>query len=243
MPSLLRDGFRCLFFLMLLVRKRKALRPYLRQRKASRISFSILIGYSILLSYLFLDKHLSDLLIGIKYGFWWIFILLSASFIGFAYKKPLQSHREKHLNIRYLSLAILVLLGWIRQLLKLLKPERFAQIGYAIHLDNYQFGEKPPIYYLTGYEGTLRRQGLFSGPNNYGYFLVAFLPFILTFPFSSTHHQGNNKGKRGILLIWIAAILFTLSRAAIIGSVIVLICSYAPRLQTASCHNKKKLIW
>ncbi|MBQ7074134.1 hypothetical protein IJM86_03600 [bacterium] len=52
-------------------------------------------------------------------------------------------------------------------------------MGYTLNLDNYQYGMKPPIYYLTGYEGTLRWQGLFSGPNNYGYFLVGFFPLVV----------------------------------------------------------------
>ncbi|MDR0859551.1 MAG: hypothetical protein LBO09_00795 [Candidatus Peribacteria bacterium] len=106
--------------------------------------------------------------------------------------------------------------GFLRQGLKLLRPDFFSWIGYELHLNDRQFDQKPPLYYLTGWEGTLRRQGLFSGPNNYGYFLVAFFPVILSFTRQHRDQKASQRLKLGILFIWILAMLMTLSRAVIL---------------------------
>jgi hypothetical protein len=127
--------------------------------------------------------------------------------------------------------------------MKLRKPELFAWMGYELKLDDFQFGEKPPLYYLTGYEGTLRRQGLFAGPNNYGYFLVAFFPLILLFfgekvkkRKSFTLRQWINVG---IVAVRILAMILTLSRAVFLGGVLVLLLTQRTLLK----QHKKLLLW
>ncbi|MDR2541041.1 MAG: hypothetical protein LBD11_04615 [Candidatus Peribacteria bacterium] len=131
-----------------------------------------------------------------------------------------------------------------------MRPDFFSWIGYELHLNDRQFDQKPPLYYLTGWEGTLRRQGLFSGPNNYGYFLVAFFPVILA-PFRRERNEaksplpsrsiGTAFGlpfiKGGMIALWILAIVMTLSRAAILGGIFVLLLTYRPLLK----RNKKLL--
>ena len=105
---------------------------------------------------------------------------------------------------------------------KLIWPDFFMRIWYW-QLNDFFFGKNPPIYYLTGFEGTLRWQWLFSGPNNYGYFLVAFLPIILLlFKVKIRKWKDLLKLKQKeiwnliFILLWILAILFTLSRTAIL---------------------------
>jgi hypothetical protein len=134
--------------------------------------------------------------------------------------------------------------------MKLLQPDFFSRLGYALKLDDFHFGSKPPLYYLTGYEGTLRRQGLFAGPNNYGYFLVAFFPLMLLF-FSPLLGGGGSKSRRGllkqlslferinlgILTLRILAMLMTLSRAVILGGILVLLITNRNRIK-----QKKKLL-
>jgi hypothetical protein len=115
--------------------------------------------------------------------------------------------------------------------MKLLHPDLFSRLGYELKLDDFRFGAKPPLYYLTGYEGTLRRQGLFAGPNNYGYFLVAFFPVILTFFTPLLGGEGGAKRRKwgliknftlfqrinfSIIALRILAMLMTLSRAVIL---------------------------
>lgn len=240
MPSLIRDGMRCVFLLILLIINRHSLKSYLKKRKKIRISFIVLLLYSVLLSYLFFNKAPADLLIGIKYGFWRIFILLSSTFIGFVYHKKLDQNASKYTNTIEIALLIVVILGFLRQVLKLLKPERFAAMGYTIHLNDYYFGDNPPIYYLTGYEGTLRRQGLFSGPNNYGYFLLAFFPWVLPRYHTSEGKTTTTKltPRRIITLILrLLAMALTLSRAVFLGAIFIILLTYRPLIK-----SKKKLI-
>lgn len=92
-------------------------------------------------------------------------------------------------------------------------------------MDDFAFGVQPPIYYLTGYEGTLRWQGIFAGPNNYGYFLILFFPLILKiFPTRSLKYKNYSKSdwkNWSFVLLWIITILATLSRTALIGMLVV----------------------
>ncbi|MDR2190321.1 MAG: hypothetical protein LBP53_03920 [Candidatus Peribacteria bacterium] len=142
-------------------------------------------------------------------------------------------------------MLLTVIIGFVWQGLKLWKPDFFASLGYELKLDDFQFGSKPPLYYLTGYEGILRRQGLFAGPNNYGYFLIAFFPLILLF---STPLGTMGKGRKVrrtslitlplvqqiptlLLFLRIAAMLMTLSRAVIVGGVIVLLLCYRQQIK------------
>ncbi len=243
-PSLLRDGFWCIFFLSIILRNYKSLKAYLKQRKKKRIAFLVLLAYSVLISYLFLDKNAWDILVGIKYGFWRIGILLSSTFIGFAYQNNLNANKSKYQKILYYALWAVVIWWFIWQFLKLVKPERFAHMGYTIHLDNYQFWAKPPIYYLTGYEGSLRRQGFFSWPNNYGYFLIAFLPLLLPKYKSWTELSKEKKfsmSQKALLILRMIAMFLTLSRAVILGALVVLLLFYRPNL-SQNTKNKKKIL-
>ncbi|MFZ2912546.1 MAG: hypothetical protein WAZ75_05710, partial [Candidatus Absconditicoccaceae bacterium] len=175
LPSLIRDGLRIGFFILMFFVYRKDWKNYFNRRKYPWIAFIIMIIWGVIIS-LLAEKSISDMLIGIKYGFFYIFIFLSSSFLGFVGKDTLNKIKNLS-NIGYFLIGIVVL-GFARQGAKLIWPDFFMQIGYG-PLNDFFFGKNPPIYYLTGYEGTLRWQGLFSGPNNYGYFLVAFLPIII----------------------------------------------------------------
>jgi multidrug transporter EmrE-like cation transporter len=95
-PSLLRESIRCLFILLLFLFNSKQRNAYRKRRKRSRITFVILLVFSVLISYFFAEKNISALFIGIKYGFWRMFILLSATSIGFFYHK-------KFTNLKLLS--------------------------------------------------------------------------------------------------------------------------------------------
>lgn len=60
---------------------------------------------------------------------------------------------------------------------------------------------------------------MFSGPNNYGYFLVAFLPLIIAW-LSQQKEKYADRKKRLIGGVRGLAITGTLSRSAVIGSII-----------------------
>lgn len=207
------------------------LRPhYFKWRKKIWLFFMILIVFTVSLSFFFFDKTFQEILIGIKYGLRYLSILFWASGLGYFLSHRTDLQRSKLFSLLKWSLLTIILCGRVRQFAKLLFPDFFMSIGYGA-LDDFHFGVQPPLYYLTGYEGSLRRQGLFSWPNNYGYFLTLFLPLILVlFPLPVTIPLQKRK-KADLLtlsvqLLWICTIIATLSRAALIATVLILILQY-----------------
>ena len=176
-PALVREWLWLLFLFVVLIIWYKKFKPYWKHWKKAWIGFVLLIIVSVLIS-LVKDVSRSNMFIGIKYWFWWMFILMSAGFFGYVVSEKWQ--KSKLIQILPRVLVSIVILGFLWQWAKILRPDFFYSMGYG-WLNDYTQWEKPPIYYLTWYEWTLRWQGFFSWPNNYGYFLVAFLPFVRRF--------------------------------------------------------------
>lgn len=240
--AILRDALWIVICILFFFYNTKYRKEYLRYRRKMWIGLIILLSFSTSLSLFIFDKSLNEVLIGIKYGLWYFIILFLAWGVGYFLwrnQKSSSKNENKRLNrIKYWLISI-VILGRIRQILKLIFPEYFQSIWYG-KLDDYHFGVNPPIYYLTGFEGTLRRQGLFSGPNNYAYFLVLFLPVIRYLqPLKSL--TLIKKWKKSdwinflIILLRLITLGATLSRAGIIWWVIALLLINVSRLKS---HKK-----
>lgn len=227
--SMTRDSIRIIFILAVTVTHIKQGKQFLSTRKYPLIALWALMLFSVGVSKR-MGKSRYDIAIGIKYGLRYLIILFTAAYAGYAlaYTK----NKEKFMNFlrRFIYGLIIVVIVWfLRQLTKLIIPEFFHRLGYG-PLKDFAFGDKPPIYYLTGYQWTLRRQGIFAGPNNYGYFLIAFLPAILLVAkqrlSSIKKFIITNKTvllNSAIITIRIAAIIMTLSRTAFIGGIIWLV--------------------
>ncbi|MFA7298106.1 MAG: hypothetical protein WC010_00455 [Candidatus Absconditabacterales bacterium] len=222
LPALGRDVIWLLFFIVICMANFKALKSYLKIRKRPRITLIILISFGVGIS-LLKGKGTYDIFIGIKYGLLYLLIFLSSTFIGRLFTEKSTNNFLKFL--KYFLITTLIT-GFLRQGFKFIRPDFFLNIGYG-PLNDFKFGVKPPIYYLTGYQGTPRRQGIFSGPNNYGYFLIAFLPVIFFFlkqKFTSIKKIfTTNKAaiiNTSIIVLWILAIVLTLSRTAFIGGIV-----------------------
>lgn len=247
LPSLIRDCLRVLFFVSMFFVYWKDWRNYFTKRKYPWIAFVVMIVWGLIISW-GMNKSISDMLIWIKYWFFYIFIFLSASFLWFVWKDKLE--KIKSLRSIWYCLIGIVIVWFVRQAAKLIWPDFFMQIWYG-GLNDFFFGKNPPIYYLTWYEWTLRWQGLFSGPNNYWYFLVAFLPIILLlFNVQAKRWKDLFKLKSKeiwnliFVLMWLLAILLTLSRTAILWWALVFILLNINRIR----KNKLKtwiviLIW
>jgi hypothetical protein len=151
---------------------------------------------------------------------------------------------QKILNfLKYLLITTLIV-WFLRQGLKFIRPDFFLHIGYG-PLNDFKFWVKPPIYYLTWYQGTSRRQWIFSWPNNYGYFLIAFLPAVIFFLKQKfTNIKGffiANKTtiiNSSIIMLWILAIILTLSRTAFIWWIVGLAIINIQRIR-----SHRKLSW
>lgn len=242
--SLARDVIWIGFIFVAAISQRTQCKAFLRTRKYPLIAFWVLLVFWMVISKV-IGKGWSDIFIGIKYGVWYLWILFSAGFVWYdlAYNKK-HTSLEKFLNYALYTLVIIVIIGFFWQFAKLIFPNFFTWIGYG-PLDDFAYGVKPPLYYLTGYEWTLRRQGIFAGPNNYGYFLVAFLPIVIMFFKTKISWIRSILKDRCALInsliigLWLAAIVLTLSRSAIVWMMVVVILMFRKRIQ----KHRKIFIW
>ncbi len=245
---ILRDSIRLGYIVYIGILWRVHLRTYFTKWKQLWIRTGILFIFALSISYL-KEKSLYDMFVGIKYGLLYLPIFLSATFMG-----HLRAQREKNdrtaskidnffTRIKYFLVTILIG-GFIRQIAKVIWPDLFLHIGYG-PLDDFKFGEKPPIYYLTGYEGTQRRQGIFSWPNNYGYFLIAMLPLITVFFQTKREKLRTSRTTKPVMrnsifiVLRLVAIGLSLSRTARIGGCVILALYNFQWIK----HNKKIAIW
>ena len=234
-PALIREWIWLLFLFVVLISWYKKFKPYWKYWKKTWIAFIILIVISVFFSWL-KDISRSNMFIWIKYGFWWTFILISASFFGYVYSEK----RKKSNLIQFLPriLIWIVWAGFLWQWAKLLRPNFFYSLGYW-GLNDYAFNINPPIYYLTWFGWTLRRQWFFSWPNNYWYFLVAFLPFVWRFFTNKIKKNENLVWSIIALTIWMAWMAATLSRAVLVWAVVVFLVFYRKELKS----KKRLLLW
>jgi len=180
-------------------------------------------------------------MIWIKYWFWYLLVFLTASFVWFVWIK---NFWKRELSWIQYFLMIILLAWFLWQIMKIIAPDFFMHLWYG-KLDDYYYWANPPIYYLTWYEGTMRRQWIFAWPNNYGYFLIAFLPSILLwwwnwFLWLKDFIKNPRENLNFLLVIlWLIAIWLTLSRAAILWTVLVFVLLWRNWIK----KHKKLSIW
>ena len=237
--ALIREWIRLLFLFIVLILWYKKFKPYWKHWKKTRIAFIILIIVSILFS-LLKDVSRNNMFIWIKYWFWWTFILISASFFWYVISERWQ--KSKLIQILPRVLVWIVWAGFLWQWAKLLRPDFFYSLWYG-GLDDYSYGENPPIYYLTWYEWTLRRQGFFSWPNNYWYFLVAFLPFVWRFFTNKIKKKEDTVLSIFALVVRMAWMVATLSRAVLVWMVVVFVALYWNQLKSKKRWLLRWGIW
>ncbi len=168
--SIWRDALWMFFVLVIFLSHIKKTWEYLKKWKNIWIWFVVLIWFSVWISFL-MWQSIANMMIGIKYGFFYLFIFLTASFVWFVWLKKLT--KTQITWFQYFLIGLIVF-WFLWQIMKMIRPEMFMSIWYG-KFDDFYFGANPPLYYLTWFEWTTRWQWLFSGPNNYGYFLIAFL--------------------------------------------------------------------
>jgi len=221
-PALGRDAIWLFFFAIILIANFRTIKTYLKTWKRPWITLIIILLFGVGVS-LLKGKWIYDIFVGIKYGLLYLFIFLSSTFLGRIFT---EKNTNKFLKFLKYVLITTLIVWFLRQGLKFIWPDLFLKIGYG-PFNDFVFGVKPPIYYLTWYKWTPRRQGIFSWPNNYGYFLIAFLPAVMFF-FKQKYEaikklMINNKKtiiNISVALLWILAIILTLSRTAFIGGIV-----------------------
>lgn len=220
--SIIRDAIWICFVVLIAIWSNVWIRWYRERWKRVWILFGILILFSLGISFLQWTS-VSNMMIWIKYWFYFLVIFLTATFVWYTWIKKFNA--KDFSQIQYLFVwIVLIWFGW--QVLKIYRPDLFMSIWYG-ELNDFYYGTKPPIYYLTWYGWTTRWQWLFAWPNNYGYFLVAFLPLILMFGWETRQELKNflrnpfQNLNFLLTVVWIAAIIMTLSRSAILWAIVV----------------------
>lgn len=241
----------------------KLSKTYFKKRKKARLVFGLMLLYSVWISFI-KSKSLYSMAIGIKYDFHFIFVFLSATRIWFILSKQ-RTKQNKKLNKTKASLStpiqqnilqksfpkiifygqyflVLIIFIWfVLQILKFTDTKWFLKLWYG-PVGDFIFWQNPPIYYRTGPWGSPRRQWIFAWPNNYWYFLVAFLPIALLWrkwKFQKIKDFIMFSPQKilniSIILFYLLAIWFTLSRTALVGTIVALALVNKSRIQ----KNKK----
>lgn len=218
--SLSKDILRLIFLLISFVVYFKNIKSYFKLWIRPISLFLIMIIFSIWVSY-FQWKSSYDMFIWLKYGFLYIFIFLSATWIwhNFAQKDNNIISRFIPFLKQFLTISLIISIIW--QLLKFIFPDFFQTIWYWPIWD-YVFWQNPPLYYRTWPWWLPRLQWIFAWPNNYWYFLVAFFGIFI-----SILNWYKNQAKKFwnfiLVMLWILSIVLTISRSAFIWWILVLI--------------------
>ena len=221
---------------------RRIVRPLLQDVRPLMISVVWFLVWGIGITYLTWGTR-QQMLIGVKYdirffllgllavvGWWRLSIIYTTST-----KKSLEQDSlngspllliEKYTAYIWRWLVGIIAVGFLWQIAKVQYPDLFMKFGYG-PVGDYAYGEHPPIRYRTWPGGTMRRSGIFAGPNNYGYFLVAFFGFFLVTAKRAVELlKKRYTTKQRTILLWCmvvlyaAAVLLSFSRGALIGCLV-----------------------
>ncbi len=207
------------FVLFALIRWRKQAWEFFVKWKRLVLGLVALVVWSIGLS-LYYDVSVMTMIVGIKYDIVPLLILVSAMFIG----TLLILVEDKRIYKELLMMCGIILIWWLlRQWAKIVFPEAISALGYG-PVGDYTLESAPPLYYRTWPGGWMRLQWLFSGPNNYGFFLVAYFSVLIARIFGK-NKEGRNKTifKRLLGVLFALSIARTLSRGVVVGAWVQLI--------------------
>lgn len=148
----------------------------------------LFIGLSI--TYFYSEDHhsfIKNSLIGIKYWLYFMTVFLGAGILWYVrskednqeiWEKKWRKKINEFMNFIH-KLGFGILIAWfIIQWSKVLFPELWYNLWFA-ELNIYKAWMPPPLYYLTQHDGIMRLSGLFSGPNNFAFWLIGMSPFLM----------------------------------------------------------------
>lgn len=199
--------------LFALLRRRKQARACIGNWKWLIVGLLVLVARSIWVS-VYHQVSVMTMIVGIKYDLLPLLILVSAMFLG----TLLDTNESEKIFKGLWSLCLLVVVGWlVRQLAKIYLPDVMAILGYG-PVGDYALASAPPLYYRTWPGGWMRLQGIFSWPNNYGYFLVAYFSVVMGVLFAKNKWGKNTfRFKWWMVLLFLGSALRTLSRGVWVG--------------------------
>lgn len=210
---LLRDISRLVVVALFAVLHAKHLKTYNAQFGNILICFLFLLVAAILTS-VFMESNVKQIFVGIKYSLYYIVPFLTAIYLGvvWSHTLPEKSIKKRIYYVRVILVCAFIF-WWLWQIAKNFLPSLMQWFGYW-PIGDYVFGQNPPLYYLTWPKGIQRWSGIFSWPNNYWYLLVA---FFWLYWYGVRAYVSSMSGKIFLWILYIATLLATLSRGAILG--------------------------
>ena len=210
----MKDGIWMLGIIILVASYPRETWRYLQTTYRLRCALWVMIAIGIGVTVAHQPLHLmTDMIIWLKYGVYYMIILLSAGLIGYV----VAIHSGWPQLVRFFALfrivcIVIIVVGLIRQGAKMLVPDRYIHLGYGPVGDRVD-GTAPPLYYRTGPGGWMRLSWLFAWPNNYGFRLVGIIPFLLlTSPIKSPKYY-----KLFLVILIVVSLVALLGRGVIIG--------------------------
>jgi hypothetical protein len=222
---------------VMIIRNRKTAISYIKQSKWQLFILGLMACIGLIVTYTqtaSLQQFAKNSIIWLKYGRYFMFIFWSAGLVGkiLSFQLPVTSYQLQDINskeetgnwkletgnlanrIKFIvRLSWFILLGGlVIQGSKILFPDLWYMLGFG-GLDIYRVGVAPPLYYLTKHDGVMRFSGLFSGPNNFAFWLIAFTPLLRQDARQTTHKAYSILKQCGIVLFGI----LNLGRVIIVG--------------------------
>ncbi len=135
------------------------------------------------------QQWLYQIAIGLKYD---VFILLPIIFVPMI--KITKSDIINILKSLAKTTKIIVIISFILRIVRfgieneLLTPRLLTILGFD-QVGDFQSGVNPPMYYRTWADGLRRASSIFSGPNDFGFFIVSFLGVFFSLSFWKSKFQ------------------------------------------------------
>ncbi len=202
---------------------RNHIRTYIRNNLEIFLVLLFVLVFSILTSVV-LWVDVKGIVVWFKYTLFYFFPFIVGIFIGVVWGiNTSEAYFKKRLLYVWRIFVYVLIAGIVRQISKNIIPEIFYAFGYG-GLGDYMYWANPPLYYLTWPQWFQRFSGIFSGPNNYWYFLVAMFGL---FWYGVRSYIVSPFQKTLLWMLFIGSLLATLSRGAILWVLIqVVLISY-----------------
>ncbi len=214
--SFSKDLLWILFFILLVLSNIKFFLQHLKKTWLLYILFFLLIWRSSFISFSN-GKEIFDIVVWFKYWIYFFFIVISSVFLWALIS---QKNSDKRLKDFYIflfnTLFFIIIFSLFWQILKFVIPWFFQKLGYWPVWD-YINWQNPPIYYRTWKWWVPRLAGIFSWPNNYGFFFVSYFSFFAINIFKPKINSfSNNISQIRKFIIYVLSVIFTISRGAIL---------------------------
>jgi hypothetical protein len=189
--------------------------------------FFAFLSYALILG-VFLQQDFSQIIWGLKYDFefWILFYIVRGLFYH-------TSFRHIFYNVFFINILGVVSIGF---LLYFILPHDIMQyFGYTNNISSFSVNQSLPMFHILGDSEIVRAASTFSGPNQFGFYLMICISFLLLwlqkiYDIKIFHHWKNHQPQLkklltgGIMMVSALTLLFvSFSRSAWLGIIMVIV--------------------